>query len=125
MPTIKTKIIPKKEPNSQAKLTPEQLLQLSDFHGRKLAVYLASSSLPVEVQQAWLNLLGDMTLQQIDQLTDILEEEYLQNATAMVEDYYRQRWNLYAEQFQDEQDRNILELQKRVESIQRTSKELQ
>ncbi len=123
MAKVKTKISPKKE-DTEFAFTSESLAQFVDFRARKLAVYLANAPLPLEVKHAWLDILGDMTLSQIDELTDILEEEYLREATAMIDDYYKERWERDALSFEEEQDQNILALQKQVESIQRTSKEL-
>lgn len=123
MAKVKTKISPKKEEGEFA-FTSESLAQFVDFRSRKLAVYLANAPLPLDVKYAWLDLLGDMTLSQIDELTEILEEEYLREATAIIDDYYKQRWERDALAFEEELDKNILALQKQVETIQQTSKEL-
>lgn len=124
MQKVKTKISPTEPPQGTSQLTNEQVAKVITFKAKKLAVLLMTSSLPDELKIAWINLLDDMTAAQMDKLLQILEDEYLQNATETIDDHFEHEWQKRIAEYEDKEERDIDELQKNVEAIQRTAKEL-
>lgn len=125
MQKVKTKISPAKQPNNEPQFTEEQVAEALQFKAKKLAVLLMASSLPDELKIAWLNLFEDMTAKQMDELLQLLEDDYLQNATQSIDDHFAREWEKRIAQYEDEEDKDIMRLKQQVEAIKRTSKELQ
>lgn len=128
MPKAKTKI----QQNTQevqekdlAEFTEEEISQFIDFRARKLSVLLAASSMPQEVKESWVTLLPDMTLAQLDTLTEILEAEYLLNATAEIDDYFNQRFDAYVKEAEEQVRESEEKFLEKAESIENLTKELE
>lgn len=105
--------------------TEEQLSEIVDFRARKLGVFLLGSSLPDDVKEAWITLLPEMTLEQVDRLTDILEAEYLSNATAEIDDYFKKRWEGYLKEFAAESIKHETEFSNKTDALEKVRKELE
>lgn len=128
MPKAKTKI----QQNTQevqekdlAEFTEEEISQFIDFRARKLSVLLAASSMPQEVKESWVTLLPDMTLAQLDTLAEILEAEYLLNATAEIDDYFNQRFDAYVKEAEEQVRESEEKFLEKAESIENLTKELE
>lgn len=128
MPKAKTKI----QQNTQevqekdlAEFTEEEISQFIDFRARKLSVLLAASSMPQEVKESWVILLPDMTLAQLDTLAEILEAEYLLNATAEIDDYFNQRFDAYVKEAEEQVRESEEKFLEKAESIENLTKELE
>ena len=65
------------------KLTKKQILKvdITDFQGKKLGFLIAALNVPHDVKSAWLDLLPQMSLPQIERLFNILESKYLDQQT--------------------------------------------
>lgn len=128
MPKAKTKI----QQNTQevqekdlAEFTEEEISQFIDFRARKLTVLLAASSMPQDVKESWVTLLPDMSLAQLDTLTEILEAEYLLNATAEIDDYFNQRFDAYVKEAEEQVRESEEKFLEKAESIENLTKELE
>lgn len=64
----------------------EDIKQIAEQRGKRLGFLIASLSVDNEVKNALLDLLPEMNVRQLDQLTDILEANFLQSATGSVEE---------------------------------------
>ena len=70
-------------------LSREQILDLADASGRKLGFLLATSSLDDEIKEAILGILEFATPAQIDLLTQMLEDGYLNANNQGLNDFLR------------------------------------
>ena len=110
--------------NSDLALTDQDVLTLAQLKGRKLGVLLAKSSMPEDVKKGWVALLPMMNLSQMERLLDILEAEYLNEATAEIDNYYAKRIKKYSEKYDKEDDALVEKLDKMAQSHELISKHL-
>lgn len=83
--------MPKKktEKTTQQGTETDKLIDLIDLQAKKLAVLLASSDMPEEIQEAWISLLPVMTPDQIDRLMASLEVSYAESATEVIDSDFK------------------------------------
>ena len=67
-------------PSNTPSDSPEQIQKTVEAMGRRLALLLASSDLPQEVKEGWVNLVPEMNPEQIDRFM-VLLEQHLPSAT--------------------------------------------
>ena len=94
--------------DDKSDLTQEDLEKLAKERGERLAFLLASLNIKEEQKQAWLTLLPDMSLDQIDRLLNILEAQYLDQNSQGAEQQFKE--NL--EEINDEHRNKIEDLNK-------------
>lgn len=63
----------------------EDLKKQAQARGQKLGFLINALNVPQEQKQAWLTLLPEMSLEQIERLADILENQYLQQQTKAID----------------------------------------
>jgi hypothetical protein len=89
-------------------LTREQILDLAGAQGRKLGFLLATSALDENVKTALLGILECATPEQINLLSDMLEEGYLAAENKQTEDFLRLELVKIKKEF-DEKENNLEE----------------
>jgi hypothetical protein len=60
------------------------------FFGQKIAVLLDKSTLPNDVKEAWIQLISEMKIEQLDRFLNILEREYLDRETGYIDERYQE-----------------------------------
>ena len=90
--------------NNNDSLSKDQAKELAQTHGKKLGFLLAAAEIPDEIKQSWLALLPEMSLQQIDELVEILETNYLHSATKEVDEELKKKLKTIQEQYEQEID---------------------
>ena len=63
-----------------------QLKELAAAQGRKLGLFLSSLNVSKEILEAFLDILPEMSLEQLEELTNILEARYLADKTAALDE---------------------------------------
>ena len=105
-------------------LSNEELRAIFEFRAKKLGVLLATADMPDEQKDAWASLVPSMTLRQIDDLTDILEADYANNATEKIDDYFSLRMQEVAAQFAKEDAEEARRIDEQMQSIETVYKKL-
>ncbi len=92
-------------------LTKEELKYLAQERGRELAVLLHISKMPLEIKKAWITLLPQMSLSQIEKLILFLEEGLSGQITKEVDEVFMEKILKMLNEFVQERekiDRNFL-----------------
>lgn len=63
-----------------------ELIQYSQDLGKKLAFLIASLNIDNKTKEAFVDLAKDMELSQVERLTQVLEDKYLDQETSFVEE---------------------------------------
>ncbi|MFC1640634.1 hypothetical protein ACFL2D_01145 [Patescibacteria group bacterium] len=104
-------------------LTPEELQQLFELQGRKLGALLALSDLPDEHKVAWASVLDKLSPQQMDKLTEVLEERYLNSVTQDIDEEYDRKtqelMRVFAEEDKEDYTKILEEATKVVEQTKK------
>ena len=69
-----------------------QLKELAAVQGRKLGLLLASLNVSKETLEAFLDILPEMSVEQLEQLTDILEARYLADKTSALDEKLKEEF---------------------------------
>lgn len=85
----------------------------------KLAVLLHNSTMPEDVKEAWIALLPEMTLEQIDRLLNILESKYLDEQTKDIDKEYQQKLQKFVEKYNQEEEQHKKKLLKNLSDIEK------
>mgnify|MGYP006865014049 CR=1 FL=1 len=64
----------------------ENIKKVAKANGKKLAFLLAASKLSEEEQQQWIALVPKMSLEQIDRLIDVLENQFCAEGFSMLDE---------------------------------------
>lgn len=83
----------------------------------KLGVLFAASPMPENVKNAWLALLPEMTLEQIARLSDILEAQYADAKTQMIDEEYQKKLSEFVSGFDPEDNRRELEIIRQINAL--------
>ncbi len=97
---------------------PELKKELELF-GRKLAVLLHDSNLPDEVKEAIIDLLPDLSLEQIDRLFLILETAYENQETKGIDQKYRKIIKYIAKEFSHDEEVLSAKFKKELEKLEK------
>lgn len=89
--------------------TPEKIEKQAKMLGERLAWLMAASSLPDDVKEAYMTLLPEMSMEQIDQLMQMLEKNVASAAEIEATDFIE---NIKA--VQDHHKQQVEETQKRA-----------
>ena len=68
-----------------------ELLQNIELQTKKLAILLYQSTMPDEVKEAWVELLPQMSLEQIERLLNIVEAKYIDEQSRDIDKEYREK----------------------------------
>ncbi len=105
-------------------LSDQDISQIMDLRAKKLGVLLATSTMPDEVKEAWVALLPELSLSQLDRLTNILEAEYLNNGTAPIDEFYSTKWKEAKEEYFEAIEKIEDDAREKVAKFQNIQKEL-
>lgn len=109
---------------SEEVLNDDTVRELLQLRAKKLGVLLATANLPDEQKEAWASLIPSLTVEQVDELTGILEADYMNNATAKIDDYFSRRAKEMAEQFAKEDAETVKRIDEEMKSIDKVYKKL-
>jgi len=108
---------------------PNQSQAQAQFLGRKLGFLIASSTMEIDIKEAWFTILPELSLEQVTRLVDILEAKYLTQKTKMDDNGLKNNLKKIKEKYQAEQeklDKEILdkvkEIKNKMESIKSPQK---
>lgn len=87
-------------------MTVEEVKKAASDRGRRLGILLASLNLSEEEIEAWLTIIPEMSWEQINRLTDLLENAYADASTGDIDDGFRKEM----EKIKEEYDRDIKSL---------------
>ncbi len=112
MPQTKTK-------NKQSPVPTEEEMAVAnlEFYARKLAFLLSASTMPDEVKQGWLDLLPEMTPEQIENFIDILEAKFLNESTNFVDKKYEKRLKQIFSRYAKEDAKREKTLLKKINAL--------
>ncbi len=99
----------------------DEMLVSLDVNAKKLATLLYYSDLPDEIKESWITLLPEMSLEQMQKLLDILEANYLDQATKDIDEKYTKEFSGLTEDLKKEKDEND---KKTVDLIKKISETL-
>lgn len=108
----------KKQKNVNAIEAEKEILANLEIQAQKLVFLLANSKLPKEVKEAWVMLLPEMSLEQMDRLKNILEARFLDIQTSDIDEEYKQKLEKLKRKFYQKQEENnkiFLEQLKKLE----------
>ncbi|MDP2812074.1 MAG: hypothetical protein Q8O32_00050 [bacterium] len=91
--------------NDQQNLNQQELEGLAKAKGQRLAFLLSAANIDDEQKEAWLTLLPEMSLEQLEKLVDVLEAQYMnQQSKNIDEDFKKDLTNIKNEYDQKEAD---------------------
>lgn len=74
---------------SNQKINKDDLKKEAKARGERLVFLLKSLKIPEEQKQAWMTLLPEMSFEEINQLIEALEEQYVQQQTKNLDEEYK------------------------------------
>jgi len=80
------------------------ILDNLEAQAKKLGVLLVESDIPHEIKEAWLNLLPDMSLEQIDKLLHVLETKFLNDNTGEIDKEFYEKLKVIISEHKEKQD---------------------
>lgn len=86
----------------------EEIEEVAKAYGAKLAFLLYASRLSQQKKQAWMALLPKMSLEQIESLTDVLEQQYAEQETRDIDKKFKKD----LEDIKKEYDQKMKKLEK-------------
>ena len=95
----------------------KKLEELAKDKGQRLAFFLSQSKMPQEQKEAWLALLPEMSLEQVEELLDILEAQHLNQETDQVDDDFKENITAIEDEYQQKQadlDKDAIEKMKKL-----------
>lgn len=95
----------------------EDLLRVAQFNAQKLALLLYVSTIPDEVKESISVLISEMTLEQINELLNILESQYLDQQTKDIDEEYERQVHELLENFGKKREKAEKEFTKQIELI--------
>lgn len=98
-------------------LTPNEISEAVEFHSRKLGFFLVALNISEEKREAWLRLLPEMSLKQLERLTKILEEQYLQEKTRDIDKAFEDSLNAVKEAYGNKMTEENKETIQKIEEI--------
>ena len=91
--------------NNQQNLNQQELEELAKAKGQRLAFLLSAANIDDEQKEAWLTLLPEMSLEQLEKLLDVLEAQYLNQQTKDIDkEFAKDLTNIKNEYDQKEAD---------------------
>ena len=91
--------------NNQQNLNQQELEELAKAKGQRLAFLLSAANIDDEQKEAWLTLLPEMSLEQLEKLVDVLEAQYLNQQTKDIDkEFAKDLTNIKNEYDQKEAD---------------------
>ena len=97
----------------------EEIRKVIEFHAKKLGVLLAISTMPTGVKEAWIALLPQMPLEQIERLLNILEAKYLNEQTRDVDAKFKKEFAEIVKSSEHATHQKNKEFMKKVKSLVR------
>ncbi len=95
----------------------DEIILSLDVNAKKLALLLYHSDMPDEVKESWIMLLPEMSIEQIQKLLDILEANYMDQATKKIDDKYKKEFSdliLDLKKEKDNEDEKTVEIIKKI-----------
>ncbi|MDD5749311.1 MAG: hypothetical protein PHO91_00790 [Patescibacteria group bacterium] len=95
----------------------KKLEELAKDKGQKLAFFLSQSKMPQEQKEAWLALLPEMSLEQVEELLDILEAQHLSQETGQTDSDFKKNLTAIESEYQEKQadlDNDTIEKMKKL-----------
>lgn len=74
---------------NQQNLDQKELEELAKEKGQRLAFLLSNTNIDAEQKEAWLALLPEMSLAQLERLVDILEAKYIDQQTKNIDEDFK------------------------------------
>ena len=100
--------------NNKKELSQEQItVEVLEFSAKKLAFLLYASTMPEDIKEAWINVLPEMTLEQIDKFIEILEAKYLNEQTKDIDEKFLKK----IENVFGKWNKNVKECEKKEKSL--------
>jgi len=99
--------------------TKENLSPESELLSKKFVFLLENSGMPDEVKEAWLALLPEMSLEQLDRFFDILEAQYLNEKTKDIDEKYKKELEKVVEEFKKDTETNNKDLLQKIDSFKK------
>jgi antitoxin component of RelBE/YafQ-DinJ toxin-antitoxin module len=95
----------------------EEVLNGLEGNARKLATLIFYSTMPDDVKEAWIALLPEMTLEQMEKLLNILESKYIDEKTRPVDEEYKAKLESLIKELEaqkESEDKKTVELLKKI-----------
>lgn len=101
-------------------LSQEQIITLSLVaQGRKLGALLASSKMPQDIKDAWVAILPEMTLPQIEIFSNILEAGYIDSQTKDIDKKFKSKIEKQLNEFQKKENGLEKKIQKEATKLKK------
>jgi hypothetical protein len=94
------------------------LKQIAEIRGRKLGLLLAASTLAEEVKDELASLVEEMTTDQVDRLTTVLEAEFLDQQTEEIDQKFQAKLEDLVKKYSAEDEKIKAEIEEQVKTIE-------
>ncbi|MDO8524816.1 MAG: hypothetical protein Q7R99_04295 [bacterium] len=106
--------------NKETALTQEQEITISLVaQAQKLGLLLANSTMPEDIKESWLAILPEMSIEQIQQLLDILEAKYLDSQTKDIDEKFKKKIEKELDKFQKKDAKIEKEVEKKAKELKK------
>lgn len=103
------------ESNKEAK----EILETLRANARKLVVLIEHSTMPDDVKDAWIALLPEMSVKQLDRFLSVLETKYLDEQTKGIDAEYKEKISALVDRFEKDKVKEDEETVKTLESVKK------
>ncbi len=106
------------ENNKKGDNANDQLKDLARAQGEKLGFLIASLDISEETREAFLNMLPEMSVEQIDRLIDILEAKYIDEQTKDIDEQFKKDLRSIRTQYNEQVSKADEEALKDLEELE-------
>jgi len=86
---------------------------------QKLGILLANSTMPEDIKESWLAILPEMSIEQIQQLLDILEAKYLDSQTKDIDEKFKKQIEKELSKFEKKEFKIEKKIEKKAKELQK------
>lgn len=97
----------------------QEILETLRANAKKLVVLIERSTMPDDVKDAWVALLPEMSVKQLDRFLSVLEAKYLDEQTRRIDAEYKEKISALVERFEQEKAKEDEEAVKTFESVKK------
>ena len=96
-----------------------EILETLRANARKLVVLIEHSTMPDDVKDAWIALLPEMSVKQLDKFLSVLETKYLDEQTRGIDAEYKEKISALVDRFEQEKAKESEEMEKALEGVKK------
>lgn len=97
----------------------DELTEAATAQGRKLGFFIAALNTSDEIKQAWLDLLPNLSLPQLERLSNIMESKYLAEQTRSIDEDFKTELEKIKSDFGGQDEANDKKVLAQIEDLER------